>query len=107
MAQETKGVPFDIAAAVAYAPGSVVSKTVFEKGAGSITIFSFDKGEGLSEHTSPFDAVVHIIDGTAEITVGGAVHAVIAGQMIIMPSNVPHGLRASSAFKMLLIMIRA
>jgi quercetin dioxygenase-like cupin family protein len=107
MAQEIKGIPFDIAEAVAYVPGSVVSKTVFENGTGSITIFSFDKGEGLSEHTSPFDAVVHIVDGAAEITVGGAVHAVSAGQMIIMPSNIPHALKAASAFKMLLIMIRA
>ena len=107
MAQEIKGVPFDAAAAVGYAPGSVVSKTVFEKGTGSITIFSFDKGEGLSEHTSPFDAVVLVIDGTAKITVGSAAHAVSTGQMIIMPSNVPHALRAESAFKMLLIMIRA
>jgi quercetin dioxygenase-like cupin family protein len=107
MAQEIKGVPFDVAAAVAYAPGSVVSKTILDKGIGSITIFSFDKGEGLSEHTSPYDAVVHVIDGTAEITMGGAAHAVSAGQMIIMPSNVPHALRAGSAFKMLLIMIRA
>jgi quercetin dioxygenase-like cupin family protein len=107
MALEIKGIPFDLAAAVAYAPGAVVSKTIFEKGTGSITIFSFDKGEGLSEHTSPFDAVVLVIDGTAEITVGSSVHVVSAGQMIIMPSKVPHALKAASAFKMLLIMIRA
>jgi quercetin dioxygenase-like cupin family protein len=107
MAQEIKGIPFDVASAVAYAPGSVVSKTILDKGIGSITIFSFDKGEGLSEHTSPFDAVVHVVDGVSEIKVGGKPHTVSAGQMIIMPAHIPHSLKATSAFKMLLVMIRA
>ncbi len=104
---DIKGIPFNINNHIAYADGSVVSKTVIDKGIGSITLFSFDSGQGLSEHTSPFDAVVHIIDGRAAITIGTAQQMVNAGEMIIMPANVPHALYARERFKMMLIMLRA
>jgi quercetin dioxygenase-like cupin family protein len=91
----------------AYQEGSVVSRTLIDKKVGTITVFAFAAGEGLSEHTAPFDAFVQVIDGAAEITIAGVVHAVHAGQMIIMPANRPHSLRALQRFKMLLVMIRA
>ena len=91
---------------VSYQPGSVVSRTVIDKSVGTVTMFAFDFGQGLSEHTAPFDALVHIIEGTAEITIAGSVHTVREGEMIIMPANKPHSLKANSQFKMLLIMIR-
>jgi quercetin dioxygenase-like cupin family protein len=104
---EIKGVPFDLAGHVAYAEGSVVSKTLLKKDAGNLTLFSFARGQGLSEHTAPFDAVVYILDGKAQITIGGKTSTVSAGQMIIMPANVPHALHAEEQFKMLLIMMRS
>lgn len=100
------GSPFNLAEDVAYGIGSVVSKTLVKKNAGTLTLFSFDKGQGLSEHTAPFDAAVYILDGLAEIRIGGTPHRVNAGEMIIMPANVPHALDAPEPFKMLLIMIR-
>ena len=102
-----KGKPFNLADSVTYGIGSVVSKTLLKKDSGNITLFSFDKGQGLSEHTAPFDAVVHILDGQAEISIGGEPQMVNAGQMLIMPANVPHALQATERFKMLLIMIRS
>jgi quercetin dioxygenase-like cupin family protein len=102
----TKGVAFDINKNISYAIGSVVSKTLLKKDTGNITLFSFDAGQGLSEHTSPYDAVVHVIDGEADITIGGKSQTVKAGQMLIMPAGVPHALMADVQFKMLLIMIR-
>jgi quercetin dioxygenase-like cupin family protein len=101
-----KGVPFNLKDHVSYAIGSVVSKTLLKKDVGNITLFSFDAGQGLSEHTSPYDAVVHILDGEAEISIGGKPVTVLSGQMLIMPANVPHALHAHQPFKMLLIMIR-
>jgi len=92
---------------VAYQEGSVVSKTVLDKTIGTITLFAFDAGEGLSEHTAPYDAFVQVIDGEAEVTIAGALHSVQAGQILIMPANQPHALRAVKRFKMLLVMIRA
>lgn len=100
------GTPFNLANYVIYAEDSVISKTLIDKGIGNITLFSFDKGQGLSEHTSPFDAVVHILDGQAQITIGGEKKMVKTGEMIIMPAIVPHALHAEEKFKMLLIMIR-
>lgn len=100
------GIPFNLANYVIYAEDSVISKTLIDKGIGNITLFSFDKGQGLSEHTSPFDAVVHILDGQAQITIGGEKKMVKTGEMIIMPATVPHALHAKEKFKMLLIMIR-
>jgi quercetin dioxygenase-like cupin family protein len=92
---------------VHYQPGSVVSRTLIDKQIGTLTLFAFDDGQGLSEHTAPYDAFVQIVDGTADITIAGADQRVSAGQMIIMPANVPHALRAAGQFKMLLVMIRA
>lgn len=89
-----------------YADKSIVSKTLVDKKTGTITLFSFDEGQGLSEHTAPYDAVVEIIDGQAEITVGGKVIEAQEGQLVIMPANIPHSLKAKNKFKMLLTMIR-
>ena len=102
-----KGIPFNVSEHVAYADGSVVSKTLIDKGIGNITLFSFDAGQGLSEHTSPFDAMVLIIDGRAEISIGGKPCSVASGEMIIMPAGIPHALQARNKFKMMLIMLRA
>ncbi|UCF01103.1 MAG: cupin domain-containing protein [Deltaproteobacteria bacterium] len=99
------GAVFNLANHVDYAEGSVVSKTLLKKNTGTITLFSFVAGQGLSEHTAPFDAVVHILDGRAEITIGGKPHEVKSGEMLIMPANVPHALHAAERFKMLLVMI--
>ncbi len=101
------GETLDLQELILYQDGSVVSKTLLDKGIGTITLFAFDKGQGLSEHTAPFDAVVQIIDGEAEITISGVKHNLKVGQMIIMPSNQPHALKAVSKFKMVLTMIRA
>jgi quercetin dioxygenase-like cupin family protein len=90
-----------------YQPGSVVSRTLIDKKIGTLTLFAFDQGQGLSEHTAPYDAFVQVMDGTAAVTIDGKVHQVAAGQMIIMPANVPHSLKAEEPFKMLLVMIRA
>jgi quercetin dioxygenase-like cupin family protein len=92
---------------IAYQTGSVVSQTLLERKTGTVTLFAFDKGEGLSEHTAPFDAMVVVVDGEAEIAISGEAHRVSAGEMIVMPANEPHALRAVERFKMLLIMIRS
>jgi quercetin dioxygenase-like cupin family protein len=92
---------------VAYSNGSVVSKTLIDKKIGTVTMFSFDAGQGLSEHTVPYDAFVQVVDGEAQVTIAGAPHTVSAGQIIIMPANIPHEMKAVKPFKMLLIMIRA
>ncbi|MCM2263891.1 MAG: cupin domain-containing protein [Desulfuromonadales bacterium] len=96
-----------LAELVQYQPGSVVSRTLIDKQIGTLTLFAFDDGQGLSEHTAPYDAFVQIVDGSADITIAGEDHRVTAGQMIIMPANRPHALRAVGRFKMLLVMIRA
>jgi quercetin dioxygenase-like cupin family protein len=101
-----KGTPFNLEQFIDYADGSVVSKTLLKKEIGNITLFAFDKDQGLSEHTAPFDAVVYILDGEAEITIGGQSQDVHAGEMLIMPANISHALQAKTPFKMLLIMIR-
>jgi quercetin dioxygenase-like cupin family protein len=92
---------------VSYQDGSVVSKTLIDKKIGTLTMFSFGAGQGLSEHTAPFDAVVQVVDGEAEVIINGDPQTVSAGQMIIMPANIPHELKAVKPFKMLLTMIRA
>ncbi|MCX5788860.1 MAG: cupin domain-containing protein [Elusimicrobia bacterium] len=97
----------DASSLVEYAKGSVVSRTLIKRDTGSTTVFAFDKGEGLSEHSAPFDAVVHVLDGEAEIKVGGQPHRVKAGQMILMPAGIPHALRAVERFKMVLHLARA
>jgi quercetin dioxygenase-like cupin family protein len=91
---------------VDYASGGVVSKQVIKAEKGNITLFAFDFGQGLSEHSAPFDALVQIIDGNAEIIIGGKSYDLKAGESIIMPANISHALKATSAFKMLLTMIR-
>jgi quercetin dioxygenase-like cupin family protein len=101
-----KGIAFDLAQHVEYADDAVVSKTLIKRTTGNITLFAFDQGQGLSEHTAPFDAVVTILDGEAEITIGGQPQMVSAGQMLIMPANISHALQANKRFKMLLVMIR-
>jgi quercetin dioxygenase-like cupin family protein len=90
-----------------YQENSVVSREIIKKETGTVTIFAFDKGEGLSEHTAPFDAMVQLIDGTAEIVISGKKNIVEKGEMIIMPGNVPHALNAVERFKMVLTMIRS
>lgn len=90
-----------------YQTGTVVSRTILKKDTGNTTFFAFDKGEGLSEHTAPFDAIVIVTDGEAEITISGKPSIVKNGEMIIMPANEPHALKAIEKFKMLLIMIKS
>ena len=90
-----------------YQDGAVVSRTLIDKQVGTITAFAFDEGEGLSEHTAPYDAFVQILDSEAEITIDGTPRHLGAGEMIIMPANRPHALKAVRRFKMLLVMIRA
>ncbi len=104
--EDYKGIAIELATGVDYSAGAVVSKTILDKKTGTLTLFAFDKGQGLSEHTAPYDATVQVVDGIAELTVGGEPYVVKAGQLFIMPANVPHSLRAVERFKMLLIMIR-
>ena len=92
---------------VAYQKGSVVSRTVIDKKVGTVTLFSFDEGQGLSEHTAPFDALVYILDGKAEISISGKPLHLKEGEMTVMPANQPHALKAVGRFKMLLVMIRS
>lgn len=91
---------------IEYSAGSVVSKEIIRKDAGTVTLFAFDKGQGLSEHTAPFDALVYIVDGKAQIKISGKPLTLKAGEMIIMPANKPHALKAINNFKMLLVMIK-
>ncbi len=90
-----------------YRKGAIVSRTLIDKKVGTVTFFAFDQGEGLSEHTAPFDAMVQILDGEAEISISGRPVRVKAGEVIIMPAKKPHSLRAVKKFKMMLVMIRA
>ena len=91
---------------VDYSEGGIVSKQVVKNNSGNLTLFSFDKGQGLSQHTAPFDAVVQILDGEAEVILDGVPHLLKEGETIIMPANVPHALNAVERFKMLLTMIK-
>ena len=99
--------PIVLASLAEYQDGAVVSREIIKKKTGTVTVFSFDEGEGLSEHTAPFDAMVYILDGEADIMVENVVHRVKAGQMIIFPKDAVHSLTAVKKFKMLLIMIRS
>lgn len=92
---------------VEYAADSIVSKTIIDKAVGTLTLFAFDKGQKLSEHTVPYDALVQLVDGKASLTIGGRNVDVSAGEVVIMPANVPHSVTANERFKMLLTMIRA
>jgi quercetin dioxygenase-like cupin family protein len=92
---------------VDYQVDSVVSRTIIDKKTGTLTLFAFGKGQGLSEHTAPFDALVYLLDGEAEITISGKTLYLKEGEMVIMPANEPHALKAIKNFKMILVMIRS
>jgi quercetin dioxygenase-like cupin family protein len=98
---------FDYSSSVEYADGAIVSKTVLKKEAGNISVFAFDKGEALSEHTASFDAVIDIVDGKAEIIIDGKSYFLEAGRSIILPANIPHAVKAIERFKMVLTMIKS
>jgi quercetin dioxygenase-like cupin family protein len=97
----------NLADLIDYQADSVVSRTIIDKKAGTMTLFAFDSGQGLSEHTAPYDAVVYILDGEAEVTISGKPIRLKKGELTIMPANEPHALSALAKFKMLLIMIKA
>jgi len=106
--ENIKGKPLNLKNEIAYADGAVISKTLLKKETGNITLFSFDKGQGLSEHTSPFDAVVQVVEGEGAFIIAGEMQTVKEGEMIIMPADVPHDVQAAEQpFKMLLTMIRS
>ena len=97
---------FSIKDSVEYSSNSIVSKTIIKKETGNITLFAFDEGQSLSEHTAQFDAFVNVIDGEGEIIINKQVHKLLAGDSIIMPANIPHAVNADKKFKMLLVMIK-
>ena len=96
-----------VADLVDYQTGSIVSRQILKKDKGNVTLFAFDEGEALSEHTSPFDALVQVLDGQCEVIIAGQTHLLQAGDMILMPANHPHAVKAPKPFKMLLTMIRS
>jgi quercetin dioxygenase-like cupin family protein len=96
----------DLKKLVDYSEGSTVSRILYKSDSGSLTLFGFDAGQSLSEHTAPYDAIVEVLDGSVELTVGGKKITAKAGKLVIMPANIPHGLYAIERFKMLLTMIR-
>lgn len=101
-----KGKQFRFTNEVEYASGGIVSKNVLKRPTGNISVFAFDKGEGLSEHTAPFDAMVQVLEGKSRITIGGEPHDLESGESIIMPANITHAVYATERFKMLLTMIK-
>ncbi len=103
----TTGKGFNMCGLVDYQKGAVVSREIIRKQTGTVTVFAFDQGQGLSEHTAPFDALVQILDGEAEVTISGKPNRLMAGEMIIMPANQTHALKALAKFKMALVMIRS
>jgi len=105
-AAELSKSPQDLTSMISVQPKAVVSRTLVNKPAGTVTLFAFDAGEGLSEHTAPYDALVHVIEGEANIRISSQENAVHAGQVILLPANQPHALKAITLFKMLLTMLR-
>jgi quercetin dioxygenase-like cupin family protein len=99
--------PTQIVNLIDYQEGSVVSRTIIDKDAGTVTLFAFDAGQGLSEHTAPYDAMVQVLEGDARVTISGKANIVKQGEIVIMPANQPHALFAVSQFKMILTMIRS
>ena len=97
----------NLADLVQYADGAVVSREIVNKGIGTLTVFAFDKGQGISEHSAPFDAIVQVLDGKSEWTIGGEPVTCSAGEIMIMPADIPHAVKAPEKFKMLLTMIKA
>ena len=102
-----KSKTFIFKASIEYSEGAIVSKTVLKKETGNISLFAFAKGEALSEHTAPFDALIEVVEGTAEITIGGKSFILESGQSIIMPANITHAVKAVEKFKMVLTMIKS
>ena len=114
MQQNTKAKPSvlvaetaTVADLVSYQEGSIVSREIVKKPTGTVTVFAFDEGQGLSEHTAPFDALVHVLEGEVEITIAGKLHRLRSGEMILMPAQQPHALKAMRRLKMILTMIRS
>ena len=102
----TPAIPLQLRESIDYMPEAIVSKTLVDRRTGTLTLFAFDAGQALSEHTAPFDAVVQVLDGAVELTIGGTPVLAQAGQAVLMPANVPHAVNAVERFKMLLTMIR-
>jgi len=100
------GKPSELVGLADYQPDAIVSRTLVDRKSGTVTVFAFDRGQGLSEHTAPFDALVQVLEGEAEVVISGKAHTVRAGEMILLPAGKPHALRARVRFKMLLTMIR-
>jgi quercetin dioxygenase-like cupin family protein len=98
--------PVELASLIVYQEGAVVSRTLVKKKACTLTVFAFDAGQSLSEHTAPFDAIVQVLDGTVELVIGGASVPAQVGQTVLLPANVPHAVNATTKFKMLLLMVR-
>lgn len=107
MENKLAGQALEVLELIQYQEGSVVSRTIADKPVGTVTVFAFDQEQGLSEHTAPYDAIVHIIDGEAEVVISGKSLSAKAGEIVIMPANHPHSLKAVKKFKMILTMIRA
>ncbi len=105
MAENTS--PEYLSSLVEYQKGSIVSREILKKNTGTVTLFAFDEGQGLSEHTAPFDALVFIMDGTAVITLSGKEHRLSAGEFLVMPAGAAHSLKAPARFKMMFVMIRS
>jgi len=101
-----QGVPYAMTDSISYQVDGIVSKRIIQKDKGNITLFAFDKGQKLSEHTAPFDALVQVLQGSAEIVIGGKQNKLLEGQSIIMPANIPHAVNANEKFIMLLTMIK-
>lgn len=101
------GKPLALSELLAFQDGAIVSRTLVDKPVGTVTVFAFDRNEGLSEHTAPYDALVHVLEGSIEISISGKPNVVSAGQIILMPAGKPHALHATQPAKMLLIMVRA
>jgi quercetin dioxygenase-like cupin family protein len=99
--------PHDVVDLVAYQADAIVSREILKGKTGTVTVFAFDVSQGLSEHTAPFDALVQILDGEAEIMISGKSHKLKTGELIVMPANKPHALKAAKRFKMMLVMIRS
>ncbi|MBC7187847.1 MAG: cupin domain-containing protein [Calditrichaeota bacterium] len=99
--------PADLTGLVQYQPAAIVSRAIVQAAGGSVTLFAFDEGQHLSEHTAPFDALVHVLEGAARVVISGVAHRVEAGQAILMPANKPHAVQAQQRFKMVLTMIRS
>ncbi len=106
MSRDILNEPRHVDELVAYQPGAIVSRTLLSLPSGNVTLFAFDAGESLSEHTTPHDALVYLLDGRARIWIGETEHRVEAGQMLLLPANVPHALEAETPFKMLLVLFK-